>query len=161
MNLRDLDSRFGQLEGLLAPVDRYDRLKRRVEHAGHGYGRYGVLRGTAAARALSVIDEQDTLGMRYLKYKAIERSHVVNVAKLRDVRKSRGLTQKELAYRLHTDQPRIAKIENGLSVPERTAQRIADALLCSVSDLVKPEEPTVTFKVSELSPEILQLLAEK
>jgi transcriptional regulator with XRE-family HTH domain len=81
--------------------------------------------------------------------------------RMKDVRRSRGLTQRELANRLHTDQPRIAKIENGLSVPERTAQRIADALLCSVSDLVKPEEPTVTLKVSELPPEILQLLAKK
>jgi transcriptional regulator with XRE-family HTH domain len=81
--------------------------------------------------------------------------------RMKDVRKSRGLTQRELANRLHTDQPRIAKIENGLSVPERTAQRIAEVLLCNVADLMQPEEPTVTFKVSELSPEILQLLAKK
>jgi len=27
VGLRDLDSRFGQLKGLLAPVDRHDRLK--------------------------------------------------------------------------------------------------------------------------------------
>ena len=87
----------------------------------------------------------------------MERSHMY-LMRMRDVRKSRGLTQRELATRLHTDQPRIAKIENGLSVPERTAQRIADALLCSVSELVKPEEPTVTFKLSELSPEVIALL---
>ena len=78
--------------------------------------------------------------------------------RLRDVRNRRGLTQRELATRLHTDQPRIAKIENGLSVPERTAQRIADVLLCNVADLAEPEEPTVTFKLSELTPEIIALL---
>jgi len=82
----------------------------------------------------------------------------MNLARMRDVRKSRGLTQRELATRLHTDQPRIAKIENGLSVPERTAQRIADVLLCNVSDLNEPQEPTLTFKLSELSPDVLALL---
>ena len=81
--------------------------------------------------------------------------------RMKNVRKSRGLTQRELATRLHTDQPRIAKIENGLSVPERTAQRIADVLLCSVADLAEPDEPTVTLKLSELSPEVLALLTRK
>jgi transcriptional regulator with XRE-family HTH domain len=78
--------------------------------------------------------------------------------RMKDVRKSRGLAQRELATRLHTDQPRIAKIENGLSVPGRTAQRIADVLLCNVADLAEPEEPTVTFKLSELTPEVIALL---
>ena len=78
--------------------------------------------------------------------------------RMRDFRKSRGLTQRELANRLHTDQPHIAKIENGLSVPESTAQRIADVLLCNVADLAEPEEPTVTFKLSELTPEVMALL---
>jgi transcriptional regulator with XRE-family HTH domain len=73
--------------------------------------------------------------------------------RMKNVRKSRGLTQRELATRLHTDQPRIAKIENGLSVPERTAQRIAD--------VAEPDEPTVTLKLSELSPEVLALLTRK
>jgi len=66
----------------------------------------------------------------------------MNLARMRDVRRSRGLTQRELATRLHTDQPRIAKIENGLNVPVRTAQRIADVLLCNVADLAEPEEPS-------------------
>ena len=65
----------------------------------------------------------------------------MNLARMRDVRKSRGLKQRELANRLHTDQPRIAKIENGLSVPEWTAQRIADVLLCNVADLPSPRSP--------------------
>jgi transcriptional regulator with XRE-family HTH domain len=81
--------------------------------------------------------------------------------RMKDVRKSRGLTQRELATRLHTDQPRIAKIENGLSVPERTAQRIAEVLLCNVADLTQPEEPTITLRLSELSPEMLQAIGKR
>jgi transcriptional regulator with XRE-family HTH domain len=84
----------------------------------------------------------------------------LNLSKLRDVRKSRGLTQRELAARIHTDQPRIAKIENGLSVPKRMAERIAAVLLCGVSDLQTPSEPTVTLKRSELPPELLQRLTK-
>jgi len=30
--------------------------------------------------------------------------------------------------------------------------------MCNVSDLVQPEEPTLTFKVSELPAEVLALL---
>jgi transcriptional regulator with XRE-family HTH domain len=78
----------------------------------------------------------------------------MNLARLRDVSKSRGLTQRELATRLHTDQPRIAKIENGLSVPKSTAQRIADALLCNVADLAQPEEPVLQIRVSDIAPEL-------
>jgi transcriptional regulator with XRE-family HTH domain len=78
----------------------------------------------------------------------------MNLARLRDVRKSRGLTQRELATRLHTDQPRIAKIENGLSVPERTAQRIADVLLCNVADLTQPDEPVLQIRLSDVPPEL-------
>ena len=84
----------------------------------------------------------------------------MNLSKLRDVRKSRGLTQRELAARLHTDQSRIAKIENGLSVPKRTAEKIAAVLLCGVSDLQTASEPTVILKLSELPPELLQRLTK-
>jgi transcriptional regulator with XRE-family HTH domain len=85
----------------------------------------------------------------------------MNLARMRDVRRSRGLTQRELANRLHTDQPRIAKIENGLSVPERTAQRIADTLMCRVSDLVQTDEPVITLRLSDLSPEMLQAIGKR
>jgi transcriptional regulator with XRE-family HTH domain len=78
----------------------------------------------------------------------------MNLARMRDVRRSRGLTQRELATRLRTDQPRIAKIENGLSVPDRTAQRIADVLLCNVADLVQPEDPVLHIRLSDLPAEL-------
>jgi hypothetical protein len=45
-----------------------------------------------------------------------------------------------------------------MTVPTRVGEDIARALLCNVSDLVQPEEPTLTFKLSELNPEVLALL---
>jgi hypothetical protein len=39
-----------------------------------------------------------------------------------------------------------------------TAEKLAGVLLCDVSDLVRVEEPTLTFKVSELPAEVLALL---
>jgi hypothetical protein len=45
-----------------------------------------------------------------------------------------------------------------MTVPMRVAEDIAHALLCNVSDLAQPEEPTLTFKLSELTPEVIALL---
>ena len=83
----------------------------------------------------------------------------MRLMRLRDVRRDRGLSQRELAERVGTYQPRIAMIESGTNILPETAQKIASALLCDVSDLVQPEEPTITLKVSDLPPEILQLLS--
>ncbi len=77
---------------------------------------------------------------------------------MRSVRRSRGLSQESLGRRLGTTQGRIAVIEGGASITQETADRVASALMCSVSDLVQVEEPTLTFKVSELPPEVLALL---
>lgn len=78
--------------------------------------------------------------------------------RMRSVRRSRGLSQESLGRRLGTTQGRIAVIEGGASITQETADRVASALMCSVSDLVQVEEPTLTFKVSELPPEVLALL---
>ena len=77
---------------------------------------------------------------------------------MKDVKRNRGLTQTELAERIGSNQSYVSKIERGMTVPSRVGEDIAHALLCNVSDLVQPEEPTLTFKVSELSPEVLALL---
>jgi len=55
-------------------------------------------------------------------------------------------------------QPRISNMETGLSISRTLAERIAAELLCSVEDIKTPTEPTVTFKVSELPPQVLALL---
>ncbi len=95
------------------------------------------------------------------RYEALE--VYMRLKRLRDVRQSRNLSQSALAARVSStwDQPRISKIEDGASVRPETADRIAKALLCNVGDLVMPEEPTVTLKLSDLPPEILTLLAKK
>ncbi len=82
----------------------------------------------------------------------------MRLEKLREVRRSQNLSQRVLGQRLGWSQPRIATIEGGLSVGAATAEKLAGVLRCSVSDLQTPEEPTLTFKVSELPAEVLSLL---
>lgn len=83
----------------------------------------------------------------------------MKVERLKEVRKSRGLTQKAFGERVGiTQQSRISSIERGLHVSPELARKFADVLMCDVSELRTPDEPTVTFKVSELPPEILALL---
>ncbi len=82
----------------------------------------------------------------------------MRIERLASVRRDRGLTQAQLAERLGMQQPRISNMETGLSISRTLAERIAAELLCSVEDIKTPTEPTVTFKVSELPPQVLALL---
>ena len=86
----------------------------------------------------------------------------MHLENLRTVRKSRGLSQEEVGARLGLAesgaQSRIAMIEGGANVSRDTAERIARVLLCDVEDLVKPEEPTITLRLSEITPELLAAL---
>lgn len=82
----------------------------------------------------------------------------MKVERLREVRKSRNLSQRALGQKLGWSQLRIATIEGGLSIKRETAERLAVVLLCDVSDLVRVEEATLTFKVSDLPAEVLELL---
>jgi transcriptional regulator with XRE-family HTH domain len=75
-----------------------------------------------------------------------------------EVRKSRGLNQTALGERIGRDQSYVSKIERGMTVPTRVGEDIAHALLCNVADLIEPQEPVLTLKVSEVSPEVLALL---
>jgi len=85
----------------------------------------------------------------------------LRLERMKDLRMDRGLTQTQLAARLGSNQSYVSKIERGMTVPTRVAERIANTLLCDVADLQMPDEPTLTFKVSELSPEILALLSKR
>jgi transcriptional regulator with XRE-family HTH domain len=82
----------------------------------------------------------------------------LRLKRLRDVRQDRGLSQQQLATRVGTYQPQISRIEDGANILPETADRIAKALLCDVSDLVMPEEPTITLKLSDISPDVLEML---
>jgi transcriptional regulator with XRE-family HTH domain len=82
----------------------------------------------------------------------------MKIENMKFIRKDRGLSQRELAKRTGMSQPRVSSIETGLNVSPTLAQRFADVLMCSVSELETPTEATVTFKVSELPAEVLALL---
>ncbi len=82
----------------------------------------------------------------------------MRLERMAEVRKSRGLNQRDLGARVGMDQSYVSKVERGMTVPKRVAEDIAHALLCNVSDLAEPSEPTLTFKLSELSPEVIALL---
>ena len=62
---------------------------------------------------------------------------------IRNLRKSRGLSQEELAARLHVVRQTISKWENGLSVPDSEMLiKLAAVFEVSVSDLLGAEIPT-------------------
>jgi transcriptional regulator with XRE-family HTH domain len=80
---------------------------------------------------------------------------------LRNVRRDRGLSQRELGERIGVLQARIASIEGGTSVSPETAERLSKALLCDVGDLMRPDEPVITLRLSDISPEMLQAISKK
>jgi hypothetical protein len=48
-----------------------------------------------------------------------------------------------------------------MSVPNKAAEDVAHGLLCSVSDLVQPEDPVITVRVADLTPEMLHAIGKK
>lgn len=62
---------------------------------------------------------------------------VVNLSnKLRDMRKMRGLTQKELAKKIGVSESYICQIENGKMISIKKLDRLARALGCEAKDLL-------------------------
>lgn len=80
--------------------------------------------------------------------------------RMRNVRRTRGLSQADLGRRLGTSQGRIAVIEGGASITQKTAEKVATALLCRVDDLVAPEEPVLHIRLSDLNPQMLRMLTK-
>ncbi len=80
---------------------------------------------------------------------------------LRTIRKWRGLTQEETANRTGLTQGRISALELGASCGTGTASRLATALSCRIEDMQRPESPTVTLRLDELSPEMLAALTKR
>lgn len=71
------------------------------------------------------------------------------------------LRQQDVADRMGTSQGRITTIEGGASVRPETAERVAAAIGCRVDALVEAQEPVLTFRLSELSPEQIAALTKK
>lgn len=60
--------------------------------------------------------------------------------KIKEIRKEKNMTQKELAQRLNVSQANLAQYENGRRNPKlATVQKIADALEVAVSRLLTQE----------------------
>lgn len=84
----------------------------------------------------------------------------MKIENMKNIRKDRGLTQRELARRMGTSQARVSSIETGLNVSPKLAQRYADCLMCDVSELRTPDQPTVTFRLSDLPPELAKFISK-
>ena len=85
----------------------------------------------------------------------------MKIENMKFVRKDRGLTQRELARRVGTSQARVSSIETGLNVSPQLAQKYADVLMCDVSELRTPDQPTITLRLSDLSPEQIAVLTKR
>ena len=77
---------------------------------------------------------------------------------IRDIRKSKGMTQKELAAAIGTTQQNVAQYESGIRKPKfETLQKIAAALDVPVSALA----PDIYQQAGEALTKSLQELSEK
>ena len=73
------------------------------------------------------------------EYEALEPEYKLAGA-LIQLRLSKGLTQEELARKLHTKQASIARLESGSSLPSlSTVKRVAEALDAELDIVVRPK----------------------
>ena len=74
------------------------------------------------------------------EYEALEPEYKLASALIR-LRLSKGLTQEELAKKLHTKQASIARLESGSSLPSlSTVKRVAEALDAELDIVVRPKK---------------------
>ncbi len=77
---------------------------------------------------------------------------------IRNLRKSRGLSQEELAARLHVVRQTISKWENGLSVPDSEMLiKLAAVFEVSVSDLLGAGIPTEQEAQKQIAEQLQQI----
>lgn len=74
---------------------------------------------------------------------------------IKAIRKSKGLSQEELAVKLNVVRQTISKWENGLSVPD------SDMLICISEVLETPVSALLGENVTESNPDELKVIAEK
>ena len=76
---------------------------------------------------------------------------------IRNLRKSRGMTQEELAVRLNVVRQTVSKWEKGLSVPDaEMLQRIAQVLDTTVTELLD-NQPAGEEKTDQLAQQLARL----
>ena len=77
---------------------------------------------------------------------------------IRGLRKQKGMTQEELAVRLHVVRQTVSKWEKGLSVPDAAMlQRLADELDVTVSELLGAEEAREPADRNEIAEQLARL----
>ena len=76
-------------------------------------------------------------------------------------RTARGWSQYDLAEVSGVHQPTISRAENGLRVSRRTALLLAGALGVDVNALSMGERPTITLRVSDVPPELMEALCKR
>ena len=78
------------------------------------------------------------------EYEALEPEYKL-ASTLIQLRLSKGLTQEELARKLHTKQASIARLESGASLPSfSTVKRVAEALDAELDIVVRPKKQSST-----------------
>jgi transcriptional regulator with XRE-family HTH domain len=84
----------------------------------------------------------------------------MQLARTKEWRESRGLTQRELAAEADVGEVTVARIEAGASVTPPTARKIAGALGISVADLLeRPPVPLADAPVEQGQPSEEELIA--
>ena len=82
------------------------------------------------------------------EYEALELEYKLASA-LIQLRLSKGLTQEELAKRLHTKQASIARLESGSSLPSlSTMKKVAEALDAELDIVVRPKNQSSIHAVT-------------
>jgi transcriptional regulator with XRE-family HTH domain len=76
-------------------------------------------------------------------------------------RTARGWSQYDLADVSGVPQPTISRAENGLRVSRRTALLLAGALGVDVDSLSIGEQPTITLRVADVPPELMDALSRR
>ncbi len=85
----------------------------------------------------------------------------MQLSRMKAMRRAAGLTQDAVGKRMGTSQGRVTTIEGGASVRPETAERVAKAIGCKVDDLIESNEPVLTFRLSELTPEQIAVLTKR
>ena len=85
----------------------------------------------------------------------------MQLSKMKAMRRAAGLSQEAVGKKMGTSQGRVTTIEGGASVRPETAERVATAIGCKVDDLIEPQEPVITLRLSELNPEQIAALTKR
>lgn len=86
---------------------------------------------------------------------------VLKLDHLYERRTARGWSQYDLADVSGIPQPTISRAENGLRVSRRTALLLAGALGVDVNALSMDEQPTITLRIADVPPELMEALSRR